>query len=104
MNKIEMTSPALSSPAAARIGIQRTHLDYLFTGFLQYEWLLALTVTVWLSRENGISVSTALRHQFATLFLGALLALVPALLVWRAPDDPPHAAPSPPRNCCSPAS
>src|ERR1017187_4538228 len=87
-----MSSLATPSPAdraseirAAQLRVQRRHLDYLFTGFLQYEWLLAFVVTVWLSRENGISVSVALRQQFAALFLGLLLAIVPALLVWRGP-------------------
>src|SRR5580693_6476512 len=70
---------------AAHKRVQRRHLDYLFTGFLQYEWLLALAVTIWLSREAGISVSFTLRQEMLTLFLGALLAIVPALFVWRLP-------------------
>jgi two-component system sensor histidine kinase/response regulator len=87
-----MSSLATSAPAVreselrtAHLRVQRRHLDYLFTGFLQYEWLLAFAVTLWLSREYSVSVSTILRQQFAALFLGAVLAIVPALLVWRAP-------------------
>src|ERR1035438_7902332 len=62
------------------------HLDYLFTGFLLYEWLLAFAVTVWLSRNAEIHLSSGQRHQYdMTLVFGALLAIVPALVVWRAP-------------------
>jgi two-component system, sensor histidine kinase and response regulator len=95
---IEMSSPSLGSALAAdaasrrselctaQLRVQRTHLDYLFTGFLLYEWLLALTVTVWLSRHDGISLTVAMRHQYeATLALGILLAIIPAILVWIAP-------------------
>src|SRR5580658_10272066 len=87
MSSLAQPSPVarLSELRVAHQRVQRRHLDYLFTGFLQYEWLLALAVTIWLSRENGISVAFTLRHQVVTLILGALLAIVPTLVVWRAP-------------------